>query len=312
MQHRTISTARGSSSFTTGRLTSRAVVAAAVLGGGFATASTVAAEEQQSAEELLARAQALIAQAEAQKTAEAEKTQETKAQAMDRVLADADRRSSRTPIFLQDADDPNPFTAGHNGKFLLQSEDGTFTLNPNFQLQIRYVANFNSTNPDDGETGFAEDFQGGFELRRTKIGFKGNAFSKDLTYDIKFAFNREPGDTDDDIILENGFIDYTPETGLFGNEALGFRIGQYKDPTFFEEAVSSSKQLTADRSLVNEVIGGGVTDFIQGAGFLYKADKVKALHQLQRRPEQRQHQLHGRCHRPRLRHRRPRRRGRRR
>ncbi len=248
-------------------------LAGAVVGSLAATHTTQAAEP--TSDELLAQAKKLIAQAEAKKADEAVQA-ETKEAALDRVLADADRRSSSSLPALMQVDDPDPFTAGHNGKFLLASEDGRFTLNPNFQLQVRYVANFNSVD-GAGETGFAEEINEGLELRRVKIGFKGNAYSKDLTYDIKFAFNRNAAVTDDDLVLENGFIDYTPASGFFGNENLGIRIGQYKDPTFFEEAVSSTRQLAADRSLLNETLAGGQTDFIQGVGLIYKGDKVKGL-----------------------------------
>ena len=259
----------------------RVALAGAVLGTLAGTTAVYAAPQadEPTSQELLARAQELIAQAEAQQAAEKAEQAETKQAALDRVLADADRRSTGgvggSPSLMQ-ADDSAPFTAGHNGKFLLSSEDGTFTLNPNFQLQIRYVANFNSVG-DDGETGFAEDFQEGGELRRVKIGFEGNAFSKDLEYDIKFAFNRDAATDDDDLVLENGFIDYVPESGLFGNEGLGFRIGQFKDPTFFEESTSSTRQLAADRSMLNETLAGGQTDFIQSVGLLYSGDKVKGI-----------------------------------
>jgi hypothetical protein len=267
-------------------------LALAVLAGvAAATTSTVAfAEEaaaEQTAEQMLAEAKALIAAAEAKQAAAKVEAAESRDAALARVLDDADRRSTPTglasPAFLQEEiDDPDPFTAGHNGKFLLQSADGSFSMQPNAQLQIRYVANFNSVDALDdgipvGDTGVGESFQNGLELRRVKLGIKGVAFSDDLSYDIKFAFNRDAASDDDDLVLENGYIDYTPETGLFGSDGLGFRIGQFKDPTFFEESTSSSRQLAADRSMLNEVLAGGQTDFIQAAGLLYKGDKVKAL-----------------------------------
>ncbi|MEM1012794.1 MAG: porin [Planctomycetota bacterium] len=274
-------TATGPSSSSARRLAGQTAMAAAVLGGGL-TAATASAEEQQSAEELLARAQALIAQAEAQQANETQEVKESKAEAIERVLDDAERRSSR-PTFLNDEAAPF-FTGFEDGKFTLRDEDGRFSLQPNLQLQMRYVANYNSVEGLDsdnqmpiGDTGFAQDFQGGGELRRVKLGIKGNAFDKDLKYDVKFAFNRNAADTDDDLVLENGFITYKPEEGLFGAEGLGFQIGQFKDPTFFEESTSSTRQLWADRSIVNEVLGGGQTDFIQSAGLWYEQDRFKAF-----------------------------------
>jgi hypothetical protein len=244
----------------------RRLALAAVAAGAFLVPAPVALAADTAVDELRQEIDALQAKLEKIETA-----QDAKPTAFDRITADAAARS--TPSFLQMADDPDPFTAGHNGKFLLQSEDGTFSLNPNFQLQVRHVANFGPFDPAESDPGLFDDADFGWELRRTKIGFKGNAFSTDLTYDIKFAFSRNSGTP----TLENGFVDYTPESGLFGNEALGFRIGQYKDPTFTEESTSSSRQLAVDRSLVNETLGGGVTDFVQGIGLLYKGDKVKGL-----------------------------------
>src|SRR5690606_9104085 len=62
-----------------------------------------------------------------------------------------------------------------------------------------------------------------------------------------------------------------------GHEGLGFRLGQFKDVTFHEESTSSSRQIAVERSLVNELLGGGDTFFVQGAGLLWKQDKLKGL-----------------------------------
>ena len=247
---------------TVSRRAPKAAALASFLAGTVCVGGIAGAAEPTTAE-LLEQIEALQAQVEKMQA------DETKADAPDAVaaaLADAKARSAG-PLLLQ-VDDPDPFTAGHNGKFLLQSDDGLFSLNPNFQLQVRHVANFA---PEDGDA--FEDFDFGWEIRRFKVGFKGNAFSEDLTYDFKFAFERSGGDA----VLENAFIDYTPENGVLFGDGWGFRIGQYKDPTFFEESTSSSKQMAVDRSLVNETLGGGITDYVQGAGLIYKGDKFKAL-----------------------------------
>ncbi len=156
---------------------------------------------------------------------------------------------------------------------MLRSGDGNFELSPNFQLQIRHVV---SLAPEDTGTGTPgdldafDDLDFGFEIRRMKIGFAGHAFSPDLEYDFKFAFDRNGGEA----ALENAFIDYLPENGMFGNSDVGLRIGQFKDPTFFTEITSSSRQMAADRSLVNEMIGGGDTGFIQGVQLLGQGERV--------------------------------------
>lgn len=267
MNHRdfnfsTLSTTRGLLPRTAGR----AAVTAAFLTGSIGVGSLAAADEPTTGElmEQITRLQEQVQQIKADEAAKAE----SKADALARVLDDAEKRSSRPVLMQTVGDDPDPFTAGHKGKFVLRSADGMFELNPNFQLQVRYVGNLNS----EGDEAF-EEYSDGFEIRRAKIGFKGHAYSKDLTYDIKFSFDRNDGGAN----LENAFIDYTPVEGLYGREALGFRLGQFKDVTFHEESTSSSKLIAADRSLVNEIIGGGQTDFIQGAGLLYKSDRYKGL-----------------------------------
>ncbi len=242
------------------RPAAKAAVLASFLTGTFCVGGIAGAAEP-TTDELLSQIEALQAKVEQIQAAEqARDAVAPEGDAVEAALADAKARSAQ-PLLMQFADDPDPFTAGHNGKFLLQSPDGRFSLNPNFQLQIRHVANFA---PEGGDE--FEDLDFGWELRRTKIGFKGNAFSEDLTYDIKFAFDRSGGEA----ILENGFVDYAP--GRFG-----LRIGQYKDPLFYEESTSSSKQMAADRSMVNESLGGGITGFVQGAGLIFKGEKFTGL-----------------------------------
>ena len=252
---------------TSRRVASLSAATAAVVGGSVTAAF---AADEPTADELMQQISKLQAQVEQMQANEAGAAatgaKESEADALTRVLDDAERRSSR-PVFAQD--DPDPFTAGHNGKFLLQSgeADPLFTLNPNFQFQFRYVENLNSENGDA-----FEESTDGFEVRRMKFGFKGNAFSPDLTYDFRLAADRNGGD----VAIDNAYIDYTPEEGLFGRDGLGLRAGQYKDLTFREETTSSSKQIAVDRSLVNELIGGGETDFVQGIGLLWKGEKMDA------------------------------------
>jgi len=170
------------------------------------------------------------------------------------VLSDAERRSN----LLQSGG----VTGGFDGKeFFLGSADGNFKLVPNFQFQFRSVTNYG----DDTNTTGDESTDSGFEIRRMKLGFKGNAFSKDLKYDFKWAFGRNSGSA----VLENAFITYQ-----FAPE-WGFKVGQFKDPTFREEIMSSARQLAADRSLTNELLAGGLTDFEQGVTLIYTSEALR-------------------------------------
>lgn len=209
----------------------------------------IALAAEPTTEELKAQVDAL------QKKVEAMEARQTASADVDatvqRLLDDAQRRSQ----FME----AEGFTAGYNkGKFLIQSADGNFVLNPNAQLQIRYVANHTDDNGDDS----TED---GFEIRRAKFGFDGNVLSKDLKYTLTWATSRSTGA----VSLETALVEYkfAENWSVFG--------GQYKDFPFHEETVSSKRQLAVDRSVLNELIGGGNTDFVQGVGLGWHKDQLR-------------------------------------
>lgn len=181
------------------------------------------------------------------------------------VLTDAERRSQ-----LMQA---SGFTAGYtNGKFVIQSEDGNFSLNPNAQLQARYVANFREEGQADGD----DDAQDGFEIRRMKFNLDGNIFSKNTKFKIQWATNRTGGS----LGLEEAFVQHTFEDTFFDGALSGFgvKFGQFKDFTFHEEITSSKRQLAVERSYLNEIMAGGLTDYEQGITLIYdpKASPFRA------------------------------------
>lgn len=232
-------------------MTDRKLIVPALVGvlglGAIATAADPTASELRQQIEAL---QNKVAKIEA-KEASATQTQATVAS----VLNDAERRSQ----LLQ----AGGMTGGFDGKqFFLGSADGKFKLVPYFQLQFRAVTNYADEAQADGDANTVH----GYEMRRTKVGIKGNAFSQDLQYDIRWAFSRSSGTP----TLENAFVQYK-----FADE-MSFRVGQWKEAVFHEESVSSTRQLAADRSLVNEVLGGGNTDYVQGIALLYSNDTINA------------------------------------
>jgi len=93
--------------------------------------------------------------------------------------------------------------------------------------------------------------EGGFEMRRTKIGLKGNVWDKNLSYQIKFAFDRYGGEG----LLEQAWIAYKIPN------CVTIKVGQFKGAFLHEETVSSSAQIAAERSSVNEFF---TLDYIQG------------------------------------------------
>ena len=159
----------------------------------------------------------------------------------------------------------SPFLAGWDEGFKLASRDGNFELAVGFQFQFRSVTNFTDAGGGDGTFG---DTQNGFEIRRMKVEAEGTAFSPNLFYRFRLAVNRSEGTPE----LEYAYVGYklTPD--------YSFLVGQFKDDVYQEESTSSSKQLAVDRSLVNELLGGGLTDYVQGVQLLYgpKDGPVKA------------------------------------
>jgi hypothetical protein len=173
------------------------------------------------------------------------------------ALPDAERRSQ--PLSLS----PQGFTAGYdNGKFLIQSEDGNFVLNPNAQFQFRYVANHRDAAEDDDTDG-----QLGFEIPRMKLALDGNVFSKNTTYRFQWDTNTTGGN----LVLEEAYVRHAFGENFWGGRLRNWAVkaGQFKDPTFHEELTSSKRLLAADRSLLNEVLAGGQTDYEQGVTMIY-------------------------------------------
>lgn len=163
------------------------------------------------------------------------------------VIADADLRANLSQ---------NGMTAGWDKGFFLSSADGNFMLKLSGQIQSRYVYNNQDNSPDD-------DDRAGFEMRRTKLNFKGNVIDPSIIYAIQLSASSNGG----------GLSVTTASIAKdFGNGWI-LRGGQFKPPFLREELISSSRQLAADRSLVNEVFN---QDRAQGVELAYSNEHFKA------------------------------------
>ncbi len=181
-----------------------------------------------------------------------------------KVLANADRRSQLLAA--------EPVLTGHDGRsFVLRSEDGNFVLRPGFQFQYNYIANIGEDADGDDRT------DAGFQIRRARLELGGNLFTPKLTYGVVWGSDRsgtsvvvdsDPNETKSTIgggslRLEDAWVKYQL------NDDWSIRAGQFKDPIAHEEIVSSKRLLTVERSIVNELLLGGVTDRVQGVGLTY-------------------------------------------
>jgi hypothetical protein len=176
------------------------------------------------------------------------------------------------------------FTAGYSdNRFVIQSSDGNFVLRPLLHLQFRGVVN--DRQGFQGNTHHPEDeVDAGFELRRMKFGFDGNAFSPDLTYNFIWASQRTSqnvnvtsttGTTKGTTIgtvsnslggvplLEEAWVKYHIPTTPFAIKA-----GQIKDPVLHDQMVGTRYQQSAERSLTADIFVNGDA-YTEGVTFIY-------------------------------------------
>lgn len=166
------------------------------------------------------------------------------------VLNDAHRRSQLLAV--------EGLTAGYNRGFFIRSADGSFQLKPSLAVQFRYVANLTGGENSDG--------QDGFEIRRLRPRIDGNVFSPNLTYSFQWDVARNGGN----VTLLDAWAQYK-----FG-EDWAIRIGQFKESVFHERDIGFTRQLAADRSILDS-IAGNETDRVQGVALLYGGGKEDSL-----------------------------------
>ena len=225
-----------------------ALVAGSVLHSSSAQAETAPVATPATAQDLSNQIDALRKQIDA---LQAQADERAATATLDAVVQDADRRSSAPTLQATSTD----FTGGYrDGKFTLQSADGNFSLSPSLQIQVR-----NTTNISDELAGApGTTTENGFEIRRAKFGFNGNLYSKDLTYEILFDVPRNTGVT----TLQFAWARYK----FSPNWAV--RVGQFSDPLGKEQTGSSRRTLTAERSLLSDLLIGGDNP-VQGASLIY-------------------------------------------
>lgn len=165
------------------------------------------------------------------------------------VLADADTRAS-----LQGGG----ASSGYNGGFFMQSADGNWKLKINGQIQNRFMYNHAS----------GQDNDYGFEIRRLKLKFSGHIVDPSLTYKISIINQRNAqgnNGNSNTMYVEDAWLTKKLDDGYY------VKIGQFKAPFLREELVSSSAQLTVERSMISNQFTYGWT---QGVEFGSKGDDV--------------------------------------
>jgi hypothetical protein len=152
--------------------------------------------------------------------------------------------------------------AGYDGGAFLQSADGNWSLKINGQIQARW-----SYNNAEGQLS-----QHGFEMRRTKVKFSGHVIDPTWNYKISTTWGRGGGSNTEDAYIQK----------KFDNDSW-FKFGQFKTNFLREDIVSSSKQLTVERSMLNNAFAYGWT---QGFEWGWRGDDVKIVAQYTDGPNQ--------------------------
>lgn len=158
------------------------------------------------------------------------------------VLADAETRAS----LLQDG-----LTAGYNRGFFIGNQENTYYLRVNPEFQFRYIYNTR-----DGEAPDTDEDENGFQLRRTRLDFRGHAITPDLTYRLRFLSDRGDGSIDLDI----AYVAYNLIDGL------NIKVGQFKPLFAREENVAAFQQLAVERSYTADYF---TIDRSQGVELVY-------------------------------------------
>lgn len=227
------------------------IAAAAACSIAFGAATARAADGEPTTKELLEQIKQLQSKVE-RLEAKQDQASADVAATVDQILRDAERRSA----LLQT--DGAVLAGWEKGKFFLRSADNSFLLNPAVQLQVRYVVN-STSDAEDADGGADDRTESGLEIRRMKFSLGGHAFTPKLVYQFQWEANQNGGE----VTLEDAWLRYQLQKEWF------VRGGQFKDPTFHEERTSSRRQLAVDRSLLNEEIAGGETDYIQAVSVIY-------------------------------------------
>lgn len=172
------------------------------------------------------------------------------------VLADADTRRSL---------DGSGVSAGYDNGFYIMSNDGTFKLVTNAQIQNRWT--FNVT---DSDSDFipVDDTHHGFSVRRAKLSFSGHVIDPSLTFKVSLAHTDGldigisvsegaiGADNGDPVRLTAGGDTYLEDVYIekdFGN-GWTLRAGQFKVPLLRDELVDSSMQVAVERGVSTDLM----------------------------------------------------------
>jgi len=216
-------------------------ILAAVAGVLAAGSSVYADDSTVELQKTVADLQNKVAQLQAQSAQNGKEVAAT----IDAVLRDSEKRSQAMAAAGGGA--------GYDNGFFIRT--GDFSLMPGIIFQFWNVTDYRQNT--DGQKD--DEIENGFEVHRVDLILQGTAFTKDLTY---FLMWRTTPDSGSGLTLEDAFVTY-----MF-SDAWGFRAGQHTVNFTHEDWLSDGTQLAAERSLMDNTIGG-YTNRTQGVEVLF-------------------------------------------
>ncbi len=158
----------------------------------------------------------------------------------------------------EEDDEPLPLSEriGYNDGFFIRNADNTFSLFFNGMLQGRFIYSQAQSVPEPENENYYR-----FELRRTDLYFTGHFIDESWTYVLGTEAGPDGTFAADDVYIAKAFTENT-----WG------QVGQFSTPFLRETLISSTRQLTVERSLVSKYFSTN-----NSTGILYGAenDSVK-------------------------------------
>ncbi|HAI12134.1 MAG TPA: hypothetical protein DCM28_10555 [Phycisphaerales bacterium] len=163
------------------------------------------------------------------------------------VLNDANTRASMME---------NSMTAGYHNGFFLASEDGNFKLRILGMIEARYVHASRENSGGDND-------EGGFDICRTRFGFKGHILNPQTQFFIWTGHSATGSYIPLDVWIKRDLGD-----------GWAVQAGAFKVQFFKEWLISETSLQMIERSPLTSVFGGSYTE---GINLLYGDDRFKAV-----------------------------------
>jgi hypothetical protein len=161
---------------------------------------------------------------------------------------------------MQDVERRDSYTAPVESNFSIPGGDGVSSMRFYGYSQFRYVANRRDTEVEDN------DFTHGFGFREVRLGVRGALSVPELTYNVQMAFDTGQ------VRLTDAWLRY--DLAEHVGEGWAVRFGSFKSPFLAEELMSATKQMLAERSVVDTYFQQGRAQQIE---LQYRNDHVSAL-----------------------------------